>query len=131
MDTNTVAVVTAFGNKLDSYIAVLAEKAGVATDHFWPVLVNQQVIEGWGGVGLFLLSGVMAVLAIMLLVKSLPKNNEDSVGPMQFGRCVTGGICGVLFFIAIMINTADLPNNIAKIYNPEFYAMQSLVKMVK
>ncbi len=131
MDTNTVAVVTDFGNKLDGYIAVLAEKAGVAVDHLWPVLAQQQVVEGWGGVGLFVLSAVMMVIAITLLFKCLPKNNEDYLSPKPFVGCIIGAVCGAVFLISTCINVVDLPKNVAKIYNPEFYAMQSLVNMVK
>lgn len=129
MDTNTVAVVTDFGNKLDGYIAVLAEKAGVAADHFWPVLVQQQVIEGWGGVGLFGLVIVVLTAAIWLLVKSLP--SEGECNPKQFVGCVVGAICGVIFFFLTCANVSTMPANITKICNPEFHAMQSLVRMVK
>lgn len=131
MDTNTVAVVTAFGSKLDSYIAVLAQKAGVAADHFWPVLVQQQVIEGWGGIGVLGASIIALATSIWLLAESLPKNNEDYMVPKQFAKCIIGGVFGIVFLMATCVNTANLTNNIAKICNPEFYAMQSLVKMVK
>lgn len=130
MDTNTVAAVTAFGNKLDGYIAVLADKVGVAADHFWPVLVQHQVIEGWGGVGTLLISILGLLMAVKILIRFLPGEQDNNFSPKQFVG-TTAGISSVILFISVCINASELPNNVGKIVNPEFSAVSSLITMVK
>ena len=45
--TNTLEVIQTFGNKIDSYIQIAAEKGNQTVEHFWPIMVRQQSIEGW------------------------------------------------------------------------------------
>lgn len=132
MDTNTVAIVTEFGNKLDNYISVLTSKAGVAAEHFWPVLVQQQVVEGWSGIIATLLNVIMFGLALKLFFRSLPNDKYDNLlSPKAIGGVFVGAIIGILFLIPICINVSNLQKNVSKITNPEYYAIQSLVTMVK
>ena len=67
MDTNTVKVITEFGQKLDNQINVLSPKLGVAAEHLWPVLVRQQVIEGWTEI----LITTFFTLSFLIIVKLL------------------------------------------------------------
>lgn len=131
MDTNTVQVVTEFGNKLDSYIAVLASKAGVVAEHFYPVLVRQQVIEGWSSVALLLVSLIGCILAFTVVFKSIPKNDPDDITPKQVVSSITGGVVGVILFLITLFETGELSTDISKINNPEFHAIKSLIQMVK
>lgn len=130
MDTNTVAVVTAFGNKLDGYIGVLADKLGVAAEQLWPVLIQQQVIEGWCGIGFLVLSTLMLVLSLVVLIKSLPEDPAFMTSK-QFAGVFIGAIVGVVLLIITCVNTSELPTNIGKIVNSEYYAVRALVGMVK
>lgn len=131
MDTNTVTVITQFGEKVDGYINVLAAKAGMAAEHFWPVLLQQQVLEGWWGIGRILLCAIGCALAFWLLFRSLPCSNERYVNEKKFVGCIIGAVAGLLLGIATCLNLADLGDSIAKINNPEYYAVKSLITMVK
>lgn len=130
MDTNTVQVVTEFGNKLDSYVSVLATKAGMAAEHFYPVLIRQQVIEGWSSIILALIGLVGCVLAFSLLSKSLTKDPGDMT-PKRIFSAICGAIFGIILFLITFINIGGLATSVAKINNPEFYAVRYLVQMVK
>lgn len=132
MDTNTVEIVTKFGEKLDSYIAVLASKAGVAADHFWPVIVKQQVIEGWCGIGVMAFCFIGFLISLTVLLKSIPNStDDDNFKPKNVAGVICGGIFGFIFFFATCINTSEIGCHLSKISNPEYSAIQSLVKMVK
>jgi hypothetical protein len=116
---------------VDGYISVLANKAGMAAEHFWPVLIQQQVIEGWWGIALFLILLIGFVSAFRLLFRNLPADITIEVSPKQFVCILVGAVVGVLLFIGMCLNLSDVGNNIARIKNPEYYAIKSLVDMVK
>lgn len=130
MDTNTVQLVTTFGNKLDAYISVLAAKAGMAAEQFWPVLVKQQVIEGWGGIVMFVFCVLCFGLSIKLLINSLTDSDNDCSN-RQFVGSVIGAIVGIVFFAVSVDVALGLPQNVSKVCNPEYHAITSLVKIVK
>lgn len=129
MDTNTVAVVNQLGQKLDDYISVIAAKAGVAAEHFWPVLVKNQVIEGWSGIFLAVISVLALLTSIWLVYRNI--DDDDRMDSKQTVGVVVGFITGIIFFVITCIRVSDVGENVAKINNPEYHAIQSLVRMVK
>lgn len=131
MDTNTVQVLTDFGSKLDSLVNALSAKAGVAADHFYPMFVNQQVIDGWSGIVYTIFSVIFCVMALQLLSKSLPSDEDRYASNRQCFGMVVGGILGCVFAVMTLINLAETKDNVCKIYNPEYYAVQKLVQMVR
>jgi len=133
MDTNTTQVIEAFGNKLDQYLNVLAEKAGVATDHFWPVFIRQQSIEGYMELLSYIIVVVVGIWIIRVFQKNLPLSNERDpiVALPAFVKCLLAVAAIFLLSIAFTVKTDDLGNSIGKIINPEYSAVQSLVRMVK
>jgi len=138
MDTNTVQVINQFGDKLDQYLGALANKAGVAADHFYPIFVRQQMIEGLTGI---LILAVVAVAAVFFLkvgllgAKSADAGDKWDAGWLDTSRTiigfVVGGACVLAVFISLVSTNSPFSNSIGKILNPEYYAVQSLVNMVK
>ena len=134
MDTNTVQIVQEFGNKLDGYIITLSDKLGVAADHFWPVFVKQQTVEGWTTIiGLFL-----ALVGVFLFLKMALKNTEaaNATGGNNYylatAKCFAGwGVSVVLFTIFLACAVADGKIAISQIINPEYSAVSNLIRMVK
>ena len=132
MDTNTLQVITQFGEKVDGYISVLADKAGMAAEQFWPVLIKQQVIEGWSGIGYSIFGLVILGLVIKTLINNaINFSDEDALVSKKMIKLILGGIIGLATFFETIFNVGELSTNVAKINNPEYYAVQSLVKMVK
>jgi hypothetical protein len=138
MNTNEVAIITQFGEKIDGYINVLATKAGMAADHFWPLLVHQQVFNGWWGIIQMIFVVILWGLTFKFLYRNLPNDIENDVSSKQFCILVKqfcilvfGGIAIVMLSVAVGVNFSDLGDNFSKINNPEYYAIKSLVTMVK
>lgn len=133
MDTNTVGIINKAGEKLDGYIAVLAEKAGMATDHFWPVLVRQQIIEGIASGFLAIIAGILSYLlykkgqSIIFNENDtrVEKNSKSDKYTILNGLALVFGVlflmfCGRFFFIGL-----------SQILNPEYAALQEVIKMIK
>ena len=125
MNTNTVQLVESFGSKLDQYIGVIAEKAGVATDYFWPIFVRQQLIEGYS-----MLILLFAILLITILMFRMGFKNIDS--KKDNCKCGIGfGIAAVFSFILLVTVPANGVMSVEKVLNPEYFAVKSITEMVK
>lgn len=131
MNTNTVEIITEFGDKLDQYLGVLAEKAGVASDHFWPLFVKQQTIEA---ISSLLMFGIFAIVAFVLIkigtnaFARFSVNNNDGDETLGGVTCASGIILTLFITIHLLFTG---PKVIGKLLNPEYYAVQSLVQMVR
>jgi hypothetical protein len=135
MDTNTVQIVQEFGNKLDGYITTLSSKLGVAADHFWPVFVKQQTIEGWMIVVGTVLVLIGAILFLLMAVKNTEKACSNDDGSWKAAATCGIGWAGGIVLATIFLCSAFGPNGfssaVSKIANPEYSAVQALVRMVK
>lgn len=131
MDTNTVAVIEKFGEKMDSFMGTLAEKAGVATDHFWPIFVQQQVISGYTSLGIAFF--FVCIAAGLFLLGWVIRNKEETVfGDHQHGTTVFFTIISIAICVIVGIALGvSGPDVVGKILNPEFYAVQSLAQMLR
>ena len=128
--TNTIPpttsqVIEKFGDKLDQYMGALASKAGVAADHFYPIFVRQQVITG---VTELLLLGMGAIVAYLLIRMGIANGRLDDAEDKSMFGYFAGTAIGIIIFFNVMIMGSDA---ISKICNPEFYAVQNLIQMVK
>ena len=128
-NTNTLEVIQTFGNKIDNYIQIAAEKGNQTVEHFWPIIVRQQSIEGWTFVIGF---SLIILICTIFLVRAIG-NFEDKSGNFT-ARGVFGIIAGfILVFscIFIFISITEETNVIGKILNPEYAALKQVIKMIK
>ncbi len=128
MDSNSVQLLEKFGDKLDSYIQTIGTKLGQGTDHYYPILVKQQVLEGY----LALIFIVFATVIIYCYFKFLPKNIElvgelDPIGFWAAGFVVAGGILSFILLITVVVNCW----NVMKIINPEYYVLMDVLSKIK
>lgn len=138
MDTNTVQLIESFGKKMDGYFSALAAKAGVATDHFYPLFVRQQTIEGIITLIALTIGVVITILMFKMALKNVDNNydgysrNNHQGEAAKFAKTVIGFVLGSVFtlLLIIMIGT-DGMTTVGKLLNPEYYAVNSLVQMVK
>lgn len=124
-DINVSASIDA-GKNITALLEKLAAQIGQSVDKVWPWLVRQQVIEGWTNLalcGLFLVLGAALFLWGAHLCR---KNNGDD--DWRFALLLAGG--GVLL-ISLFVIAVSFSANITKIINPEYAALQELVRMVK
>ena len=138
MDTNTVQLIESFGKKMDGYFSALAAKAGVATDHFYPLFVRQQSIEGITTLISLTILLVIVVLLFRMALKNVDNkyngysNNNDAGEAMKFAKTLIGFILGAVLTLLLIITIGtDGMTAIGKLLNPEYYAVNSLVQMVK
>ena len=129
MDTNAVQVIETFGNKLDHYINALASKAGVAADHFYPIFVHQQTIEGVFAIVSLIGAGIGAALCFRMAIKNLgAKYSEED----KSAKSVLGFILGAVLTLGFVIGFTSVgQQSVSQLINPEYYAVQNLVHMVK
>ncbi len=105
MDTNTVQVIEEFGKKLDGYI-----------------------ISGWVELSFLLLSLIVSICLVRLGYKYIKKDSTDSEDIKSATLLIIGSILLFLVALFMFINVGDI---LSKILNPEYYAVQELVGMVR
>lgn len=153
-NTNTAATVSVsptanqlvekFGDKLDQFITAIANKAGVAADHFYPIFVKQQRIIGITNMSLILIGIVFVVLLArngfninkqyeLEKAKENPSRYCDRYGRVEYpGTAIASFILAAVITVVVVITTMAIgADTIGQIANPEYSAVQSLVSMVK
>ena len=131
MTTNELQLIETFGNKVDNYIQIIASKSNMATDHFWPIFIKQQYLEGWGilGTGVFF---ILLGLFLCLLFRKQPfftdYSAEADCPTKRFFTTIIGLIVLFVTFIVLAIKSLDI---ISKLYNPEYAAIKEILWMIK
>lgn len=111
--------------KVEAIFASLAEQMGVATEHFWPLFVRQQLIEGIVGVvSIFIANAVGVSLALQL-------RKVDRKGPHEDPRAFVGAIGVGVILVALAGTVIAMPTLASNIFNPEYAALKDVIEMVK
>ena len=129
MNTNTVQVVEKFGEKLDEYLGALANQAGVAAEHFYPIFVRQQTIEGFVGLVLILLFSIVVFVFLRMGFNNIVNFQNDNAAGIKCPLGFIGGVVLTIILLCILLN--DGSTVVGKIVNPEYFAVKSLVEMVR
>jgi hypothetical protein len=118
--------------KLTQYIEVLAQKLGVAAEHLYGVLVRQAKVEGIIGLILY---GVLipALLFVSYKVVSMAIKKWDDIYEADLEMPT---ILGIIFLLAITViiticGFMDIPGDIGRLINPEYYAIKELLDVIK
>ena len=108
----------------------LAAELGVAVDHILEVYIRQAVAYGWsglvlngGGVLLFISIIIGIVVGYYKFYHWLDDGEEE-------GRLVVGVICLlaiVFLFLITVLTLCELRTACLHIYNPEYYALKTLL----
>jgi hypothetical protein len=132
MNENTTQLMEKFGDKLDHYLQALADKAGVAAEHFWPIFVKQQMIEGITVLFFIILFGLLSFFLLRMAINSVDGANNYEGTYKDVSKTAIGYVAGIILAFACFFTIlVEAPPSIGKIFNPEYYAVQSLVEMVK
>jgi len=109
-------------SKVDTAVTTLSTKLGVASDHFYPILVKQQVIGGYISLGWAAISLVFAVLLTVIAVIQIKEDSAD-------GDAVAWSVfIAVILYMSTMVQSYD---GILSILNPEYYALQEITRLIK
>ena len=117
-DTSVITVnsdtVTEVSTKIENALTIMAEKLGVASDHFYPIVVEQQVIQGWiyiwTAIPLFIIASILFIIGFSEL-----KARSEGAGWAFFIGLIFYGV-----FVAV------IGTNLAQILNPEYYALMEI-----
>ncbi len=108
---------------------LLAAKLGVAVEHLYVVLTNQGYVEGFLALGFATVSFTILVIAAIQLFK-----NVSLVAKADMNDEVEYGIKAFFWgfaTIASAVLTAGNAVNIKYLFNPEYFALREILKLVR
>ena len=117
---------------LTPYLDQLAGKLGTTVDKLWMLQVKQAYIEGWS----LLFGDVIFIVIQLLLLKYFSKiytfmDELDNDG-VRFIICIIGVIVAlIIVFVDLRILCIDLSKLLTIFVNPEYYALQQLIYLIK
>lgn len=104
--------------RVDAAISAVAEKLGQGADHFWPILVKQQVVEG--AIGLTLICLFLLTFPPLFLTGIFRGWIDDDMTP-RGAATVASGMTTVFGMIFVLATVTDA---VTKITNPEYHALK-------
>lgn len=123
MNEETVQLVEKYTDQIGNFISALAEQLGVASEFVYEILVRQQFVMGLSGVIMFLISGLLIFSSWKLLIKYKNGIEDDFV----FGWGFLNSVLTFGYLIGIMF---QLPETLAKLINPHYYAIQETFEFI-
>ena len=109
-------------DKVAEVLKQLAQQLGTTVERLWPVLVEQQRIQGIIGVCMF--ATALPTLGIVLYcLRRSPWVNEDGLPTLRAVGLISMVVTSLLF-------ASILSQLITQIVNPEYWALRDLMKMV-
>lgn len=142
-------------DKIMPYLEKLAQKLGVAIEHLYGVLIKQAQVEGFTN----LIMAIFNLVIIIVICFAIPKiyrflndrcieikddrekngtgygnsrnissGKEDSYNFFKTFIVIVLSIIGIICFFNLIY---DFPLGIKQIMNPEYYAIQDILKAVK
>lgn len=120
----TAEVLDKYSDKIAVAIQTLSDNLGIAADHFWPIFVKQQVIEGYVGISFFIIAIIGLFITCKLFIKTGGFDADDEP------KNIINFLCVILFLFLLIVSSINLSPSIKEIINPEFYALQELTRMI-
>lgn len=134
MNTNEIELIT---QKISTAFSTLSEKAGVATDYFWPILIKQEFYSGLASLLAWsAFTGISAFILFRIKDKTL-LGDKDRCGDRMPTRYmfITILLWGFIFAACIEATTGledgGLINWIGRLFNPEYYALRNILTLIK
>ena len=128
--TNTITtteLVDKYGEKISNAIEQLAAQIGVGVDHFWPLFVKQQMIDGW----INLLTPIILILVSSVYLVLTRNKWEDKTKDDISWQGVGGIIIGFVLAISIVFSFVHGTTAVKQIINPEYYAIKEITEMIR
>lgn len=107
-------------------LSAIADKLGTTVEHFWPLFIKQQTVSGYISIFFWFICILVSIFGIRLGNHYSKECSQDSwEAVISYG---VGVVCFIICIIAILCCGTD---TIIQIINPEYAALQNLVRMVK
>lgn len=127
MTTNEIQLIEKFGDKTVAAIQQVATKLGQSVDHFYPIIVKQEVVQGYA----FLFSAYIPLIVAAIIIvyytkfKKIDWDESISLGQVLF---ILSAVAMIGVGTIALVGTAEAINHIV---NPEYYALTDILKMIK
>lgn len=109
----------------------LANKLGTTIEYLWAILIKQAYISGINSIIIYSIFLILLIINILLFKKYVISNLKDKYGEFDGVYMSILITSAVLWGITIMIGIAEVPNTITKFINPEYWALQEILKGIK
>lgn len=120
MNTETI-------NQIKDALAPIAEKIGQGAGYAWEIVVRQQVAEGIGAL-IVSFFGLILGISVFCFVKYTIKKHESWRDDWD----VVGGMVGTIGgIISLLMLITGLYGGVMRLLNPEFYAIEFFINLVK
>lgn len=118
---------------IQTALTPLAEKIGQGASYGWEVVVRQQYVEGIMGLAGFGLFAVMLVIALVMLSLVPWEEKTSEVKPREWIFTISSCVLGFISVMGFLFSLIHLfaGNVIGKLLNPEFYALQFFMGLIK
>lgn len=115
--------------QLKEVMTPIALKIGEGAEFGWEVVMKQQYVEAVVAFSFLFFGIILLLLGYYLSVKTdwnSRDNNEGKTGVPAMVLLVIGGIITFFAFLTVLFESA-----IGKLINPEYYAIQFFINLVK
>ncbi len=105
----------------------LALQLGTTVEFLWGVLLRQAQVEVIKGITYW-------IILIVLITVALKKVNFDFSEPVEnedFPSFLFAGILITTFIIALVMNVVNIDNILNALLNPEYWALQQILEVIK
>ena len=123
MDSTAVAII----DRVESSLVALASSLQVPAEHVYEVLVRQAFMEAIAGIALW---GAFVILLGILCLYGLKHGTKDGFEgnvPVIISLAISS-VVGIGILMSAMVTGAD---QLTRLLNPEYYAIQDLLKVVQ
>lgn len=110
------------GKNIAQLLQQLADKIGTTVEQIFPWYVKQQVIEG---TVFILVSSLAIILGMIMILLSYKKMNWKVDDGHELPNMTFVAGC-IIAFVALCVLLINLPGDICKIMNPNYYALKAL-----
>jgi len=114
------------GNKITELFGALSNQIGVGVEYFWPVFVKQYYIEAISDIAIWI---VLAIFGSILIRRGIVGGDKkDWKDGSYIVLLIAGGIMAIFCASTFAITGGDVAG---KILNPEYYAIQDIIRKVR
>ena len=108
--------------KVEEALSAISVKIGEGTEHFWPILIEQQVAEGW--IALAFVAVFLPIPLVVLLVGVCRGWVEQDVTYRGI-LTIAAGSAAFFGWLGVLANGTSI---ITKITNPEYHALKTILE---
>jgi len=132
MNKETIDLTREMSSEVKTVLGAIADQLGLAVDHFYPVFVQQQVVEGMFGLCGTLLMIIMFVVSVIAAVKYSKTFVTSGSEQIPLASLLFGGVALILGLICL-IRVCDnnfMRDDFTKVFNPEYHAVKEITQLL-